>query len=86
MEESILFIRTGGTYEEALSLEQILSQMVKHNFSVLLLLPADVSTITQEDWGLQNTCVIKCPIMDVYQYNEAFWNDLFNGITIRQNA
>lgn len=82
MEESILFIRTGGTYEEALFLEQILSQMVKHNFSVLLLLPADVPTITKEDWGLQNICVIKCPVMDIYQYNEAFWKELLDGITI----
>ncbi|QWH08495.1 DUF1796 family putative cysteine peptidase [Bacillus mycoides] len=84
--ESTLFIRTGGTYEEARSLEQILSQIVKHTFSVLLLIPEDVPTIAQEDWGLQNICVIKCPVMDIYQYNEAFWNDLFNGITIRPNA
>ncbi|HDR4560749.1 amino acid permease [Bacillus cereus] len=86
MEKSILFIRTGGTYEEARSLEQISSQIVKHNFSVLLLIPADVTTVTQEDWGLQNICVIKCPIMDVYQYNEGFWNDLFDGISIRPHA
>ncbi|PKJ57340.1 DUF1796 family putative cysteine peptidase [Bacillus sp. SN10] len=83
VEESILFIRTGGTYEEARSLEQILSQIVKHKFSVLLLIPADVPNVVEEDWGLQNICVIKCPIMDVYQYNEGFWNDLFDGITIR---
>ncbi|MHC2833014.1 DUF1796 family putative cysteine peptidase [Bacillus sp. F9_6S_D1_P_5] len=86
IEKSILFIRTGGTYEEARSLEHILSQIVKHNFSVLLLIPEDVPTITQEDWGLQNICVIKCPIMDVYQYNEGFWNDLFDGITIRPHS
>ncbi|PFW59508.1 amino acid permease [Bacillus cereus] len=86
MEKSILFIRTGGTYEEARSLEQISSQIVKHNFSVLLLIPADVTTVTQEDWGLQNIRVIKCPIMDVYQYNEGFWNDLFDGISIRPHA
>lgn len=86
IEKSILFIRTGGTYEEARSLEQILSQLVKHKFSVLLLIPADVTTVTQEDWGLQNICVIKCPIMDVYQYNEGFWNDLFDGISIRPHA
>ncbi|WP_075313122.1 DUF1796 family putative cysteine peptidase [Bacillus wiedmannii] len=86
MEKSILFIRTGGTYEEARSLEQILSQIVKHKFSVLLLLPSDVPTVAQEDWGLQNICVIQCPITDVYQYNEAFWHDLFDGITIRPQA
>ncbi|PDY18325.1 MULTISPECIES: DUF1796 family putative cysteine peptidase [Bacillus cereus group] len=84
--ESILFIRTGGTYEEACSLEQILSQIVTHTFSVLLLIPADIPTITQEDWGLQRVCVMKCPIMDVYQYNEAFWKDLFDGITIRRHS
>lgn len=86
MAESILFIRTGGTYEEACSLEQILSQIVTHTFSVLLLIPADIPTITQEDWGLQRVCVMKCPIMDVYQYNEAFWKDLFDGITIRPHS
>ena len=84
--ESILFIRTGGTYEEACSLEQILSQIVTHTFSVLLLIPADIPTITQEDWGLQRVCVMKCPIMDVYQYNEAFWKDLFDGITVRPHT
>ncbi|SCM09245.1 Protein of unknown function [Bacillus wiedmannii] len=81
-----MFIRTGGTYEEAHSLEHILSQIVKHKFSVLLLLPADVPNVAQEDWGLQNICVIKCPIMDVYQYNEAFWSDLFDGLTIRPQS
>ncbi|MGQ0454636.1 DUF1796 family putative cysteine peptidase, partial [Bacillus sp. SS-TM] len=29
---------------------------------------------------------MKCPIMDVYQYNEAFWKDLFDGITIRPHT
>lgn len=81
-----MFIRTGGTYEEACSLEHILSQIVKHNFSVLLLIPSDVPTVVEEDWGLQNICVINCPIMDVFQYNEAFWNDLFNGIVIRPHS
>ncbi|MEC3355329.1 amino acid permease, partial [Bacillus cereus] len=50
------------------------------------LIPADIPTITQEDWGLQRVCVMKCPIMDVYQYNEAFWKDLFDGITIRPHS
>ncbi|MEW4152996.1 hypothetical protein Q0N88_23745, partial [Bacillus thuringiensis] len=25
-------------------------------------------------------------IMDVYQYNEAFWKDLFDGITVRPHT
>ncbi|QWU47205.1 DUF1796 family putative cysteine peptidase [Bacillus sp. NP247] len=86
MEESILFIRTGGTYEEAHTLQLILSQLVKNNFSVLLLIPADIPTIVEEDWGLQNICVMNCPIMDLYQYNEKFWTDLLEGVTIGPDA
>ncbi|PQZ53606.1 MULTISPECIES: DUF1796 family putative cysteine peptidase [Bacillus] len=86
-EQSILFIRTGGTYEEAHTLQLILSQLVKYNFSVLLLIPADVPTIIEEDWGLQNICVMNCPIMDVYQYNEKFWKEeLLEGVTIGSDA
>lgn len=56
-----MFIRTGGTYEEARSLEHILSQIVKHKFSVLLLIPADVPNVVEEDWGLQRYLRYKMP-------------------------
>ncbi|AAT60916.1 MULTISPECIES: DUF1796 family putative cysteine peptidase [Bacillus cereus group] len=81
-EQSILFIRTGGTYEEAHTLQHILSQMVKHDFSVLLLIPAEVPKPIEQDWGLENICVVKCPVIDLSHYNDDFWKELLDGITI----
>ncbi|HHL3300729.1 TPA: DUF1796 family putative cysteine peptidase [Bacillus cereus] len=81
-ERSIFFIRTGGTYEEANKLQHILSQMVKYSYSVLLLIPAEVSTPVEEDWGLENICVVKCPIISLSQYDNEFWREILDGITI----
>jgi hypothetical protein len=81
--EWILFIRTGGTYNEAVELQDILSKLVKHNFCVLLIVDTDSTLITEEDWGLKNICVIKSRAAnDMPNYDHPTWSMLLNGITV----
>ncbi|OKO50621.1 amino acid permease (plasmid) [Bacillus toyonensis] len=82
--EWILFVRSGGTYEEAAELEKILSSMVKHNFQVLLILDGDIEEIKELDWELKHTCVVQFkmhPVRD-YIHNKDACTMLFNGITL----
>lgn len=82
--EWILFVRSGGTYEEAAELEKILSSMVKHNFQVLLILDGDIEEIKELDWELKHTCVVQFKMYPVRDYirNKDACTMLFNGITL----
>lgn len=77
--KNILFVRIGGTYEEAKLLETALSKMVKGNFQVLLLNPISEYEIIEYDWELEYTCSIGIP-MDGNE-NPAIWDQILKGIT-----
>ncbi|MGE6964101.1 DUF1796 family putative cysteine peptidase [Bacillus thuringiensis] len=54
----ILFVRINGSYEEAKLLEQTLSQIVTHEFRLLIINEEPIDWITEYNWGLQYTCGI----------------------------
>ncbi|NER40345.1 hypothetical protein G3M54_01860 [Bacillus megaterium NBRC 15308 = ATCC 14581] len=63
--ESILFIRSFGTYEEAVELEQILKNMVKHNFCILFIINGENDEMVELDWGLKHTCVVQYKVYPI---------------------
>ncbi|WP_179861898.1 DUF1796 family putative cysteine peptidase [Bacillus wiedmannii] len=54
----ILFVRIGGTYEEAKLLEQTLTQIVTHEFRLLIINEEFIDWIIEYNWNLQYTCGI----------------------------
>lgn len=80
--ESLLFIRIGGTYEEAAELQDILKSLVRHDFCVLLITNSESATMTEEDWGLRQTCVLKVHISPKLWDNYEQWNPILDGITL----
>ncbi|MCQ6530975.1 DUF1796 family putative cysteine peptidase, partial [Bacillus mycoides] len=75
----ILFVRIGGTYEEAQLLEEVLSKIVKNEFRILLLNGISEYKIIEYDWDLQYTCSIGIPMNG--NQNHVIWNQIFKNIT-----
>ena len=80
----ILFIRMGGTYEEAKELENILKGMVKNDFYILLLTNSEKELLSEANWDLPCTCVLHAPIfsMDVLR-DDKVWEELLSGLVIK---
>ncbi|QDZ77205.1 DUF1796 family putative cysteine peptidase [Bacillus cereus] len=77
--QKILFVRIGGTYEEAKQLEIVLSKMIQSEFRVLLINKIDKYEIVEYDWDLLYTCSVGIP-MDGNQ-NHEIWDQLLKGIS-----
>ncbi|WP_314591427.1 DUF1796 family putative cysteine peptidase [Paenibacillus terrigena] len=77
--KSIFFFRLGGTYEEAVELESMLSMIVKHDFCVLLVNPIPHAALIECDWPLAKVCVIQAP--DQWdEKSDEIWSTIFEGI------
>jgi hypothetical protein len=75
--ERLLFIRILGTYDETKELEIVLSSLVKHNFTILMLNPIAEHTIIEYDWDIPNVCSIGIPMGEEYP---EIWDILMGGI------
>jgi hypothetical protein len=76
----ILFVRTEGTFEQAAELENVLSEMVQNDFSVLLINHTNVNGIVEQHWPLKRVCAIELPLHDKWNANHHFWQHILNGI------
>jgi hypothetical protein len=79
----ILFIRTEGTFQEALELESVLSQLVKNDFTILLINHTNTKSIIEKDWPVKNVCAIELPNVEKWDGNDDYWKFIFNGISIK---
>ena len=77
--QNILFVRIGGTYEEAKQLELVLSTIAQGEFRVLLINKIDEYKVVEYDWDLLHTCSVGIP-MDGNQ-NYEIWDQLLSGIS-----
>lgn len=60
--ESMLFVRWGASYEEAVELQLVLSQITKKHFNILILHPVGgVQNVSELDWGIERVCAVKVP-------------------------
>ncbi|QAT53502.1 papain-like cysteine peptidase [Bacillus licheniformis] len=78
-----LFVRTSGTMQEAKELEEVLSDLVTNDFSILLINHTNVSGIVENHWPLKNVCAVELPDQEIWQSNDPYWSEMFQGITIR---
>lgn len=79
----ILFVRTEGTLEDAAVLQDVLSRLVKHDFSVLLINHTYVQGIVEKSWPLEKVCSIEFPNKDKWEGNHDLWREVLSGIRLR---
>ncbi|UHA74021.1 DUF1796 family putative cysteine peptidase [Paenibacillus sp. 481] len=75
----ILFVRLGGTYEEAVQLQLTLSQLVKGPFTVLLINDYPFETLVENDWPLERVCAVQMPLE---LRCDALWTAMLSGIRL----
>ncbi|MGB3101980.1 MAG: DUF1796 family putative cysteine peptidase [Psychrobacillus psychrotolerans] len=79
----ILFVRTEGTLEDAAVLQDVLSRIVKHDFSILLINHTYVPGIAEKSWPLEKVCSIEFPNKDKWEGNHDLWEEVLSGIRLR---
>lgn len=79
-----LFIRWSASYEQAVELQSILSNLLKPNeFIILILIPVRESTSVQElNWNINNICVLEVP-EDMNDYDS--WDYILKDIHVTNN-
>lgn len=80
----ILFVRTEGTLEDAAVLQDVLSRIVKHYFSILLINHTYVPGIVEKSWPLDKVCSIEFPNIDKWEGNHDLWKEVLSGIRLRK--
>lgn len=79
----ILFVRTEGSLEDAAVLQDVLSKLVKHDFSILLINHTYVQGIVEKSWPLEKVCSIEFPNKDKWEGNHDLWKEVLSGIRLR---
>ncbi len=77
----ILFIRTGGTREQAAELEAVLSRFVVHDFRVLLVNHTAVGGLIEERIPLRRICAVQIPDAEIWKGNDRIWSELLRDMT-----
>ncbi|MED1741305.1 DUF1796 family putative cysteine peptidase [Bacillus swezeyi] len=78
----LLFVRTEGSLEEAQELERILSDLVQHDFHVLLVRHSNVTGIVEKNWPLQKVCAVELPDKEIWESNNDLWTSMLEGVKI----
>ncbi|GAY75484.1 DUF1796 family putative cysteine peptidase [Sporolactobacillus inulinus] len=79
----ILFVRTEGTFDEILALEDTLSELVKGDFRILVINHTNVSGIVVQNWPLDNVLSLEFPNVEKWEGNNALWAQVLKGVHIR---
>ncbi len=83
--ERLLFVRSGGTYEEAKELLEILDDLVRNDYVLLFLDPGQADEIEENDWPLERVCSVNVPHVDkLWNDSDHIWKELFAGIELQK--
>lgn len=81
--KKLLFIRTGGDIEQAEVLQNVLSELVQHDFRVLLVNHEPVQGIVEQHWPLKKLCAVSIPDgPEIWNGNDHLWRNLLTGIKL----
>ncbi|KAB2335692.1 DUF1796 family putative cysteine peptidase [Bacillus mesophilum] len=78
----ILFIRTEGNKEEIEVLQQILAQKCSGDFELLVVNHQPVQSMSEHFWNIPNVTVAEMPNDEIWDGNDAYWAELFDGVTL----
>ena len=82
--DRLLFIRSGGTYEEVEQLQHILDGLVRNDYVLLFINPGHSEGFEENDWPLERVCSIIAPHADLLtDDSDHLWKALFEGIVLR---
>lgn len=79
----ILFIRTEGTFDEVLALEETLSDLVKEDFRILVINHTHVNGIVIKDWPLEKVVSLEFPNIEKWEGNNDLWDQVLKDVHIR---
>lgn len=80
----ILFVRTEGSFEDAIELEDALKSLITHDFRVLLINHTNVHTVVEKDWPLEKVCSVELPAEDKWNANDQYWKYILDGVNLNQ--
>ena len=80
--QRLLFIRTEANIKDTLELENVLSQLVKNHYSILIVNHTAVKEIVELDWKIKNVCAIEMPNDEIWEGNDLLWERIFQGIAL----
>lgn len=76
----ILFVRVGASIEDIAVLQETLSNIVVHDFSILLINHTPVNQPTEVPCELSNVCHFHFPDFDIWSNNDHWWTQLLSEI------
>jgi hypothetical protein len=76
----ILFVRVGGSMEDVSALQETLSNIVVHDFSILLINHTPVNQPTEVPCELNKVCHFHFPEFDIWRSNDHWWSQLLSEI------
>jgi hypothetical protein len=79
----ILFVRTEGTLDEIVALEQTLSGLVKGDFRILVINHTAVDGIVVKNWPLEKVVSLEFPNIEKWEGNNDLWAQVLKGIHVR---
>lgn len=82
-DKRILFIRSVATPEEVMELQAALREVVKGDFTLLVVNHYPITEIIEQEWFIDNVCVLCLPDGDIWDGNDHLWQSIFTGISIR---
>jgi len=82
-DKRILFIRSVATPEEVVELQAALREVVKGDFTLLVVNHYPITEIIEQEWSIDNVCVLCLPDADIWDGNDHLWQTIFTGISIR---
>ncbi|NOU98869.1 DUF1796 family putative cysteine peptidase [Paenibacillus planticolens] len=78
--QNILFVRWNASYEQAVELQAVLSEIVTGQFVILILKPAEgTQVVSLLDWGIDRVCSLEVPNDP---NRNATWDYVLNGIQL----
>lgn len=79
----ILFVRTEGDLGDVMELQATLRDLVKNDFSILVINHEDVSGIVEKHWPLPHVYSVAFPnSVDKWEGNNELWSEILQGISL----
>ena len=76
----ILFIRVGGSMEDVAALQETLSNLVVHDFSILLINHGPREHAAEVHCEFSKVCHFQFPDFDIWRSNDHVWSQLLSEI------
>ncbi|MDE5055420.1 DUF1796 family putative cysteine peptidase [Niallia taxi] len=82
--QHLLFIRTEADWMDTVGLEKVLSHLVRHDYTILIVNHTPVKEILELDWKINNVyvCAIEIPNDEIWEGNNSLWERIFQCITL----